>query len=818
MDNFYINADELEEEEINYELSLRALPVGGSTENRRQLRYWLRQEGTQECSTSRTINDDYQVVLVALKHIEDLLLAGRTIGCRSRLVHYYRRLRRCHALTAKELKGRQFLLDSVCRLAKTYLPLDLTRIEYVIPFGNQTPRNPFQPTRDVNLTSASQRTLVTPPNTPQNSDPASDHDVEATGDPKSDPLNEQRIAWARQVMNDGGSGGPVSRVRHSVDSRIPAPNNLQEELGRAARSRISDGGTRLPFRGTPHLVQGNVPRQNNSMNPFVAPALSSFEHGIDEVPEPTQSNQTPVRNHEVPPQVGNPSTSQVVPSSDVDASYNPPHRIEEVPRGIITGNLNQNFQEPINFTGVNQEQNQELNTTDYVHIADIQNYVQTYVRQLLSSRPDRPIVRDTIVNNLARQIADIGIHDTELSRLSRQEESRVPAPPSALRLSPPLQLHQPLGFHRVSEYPPETRRERINEETPRVFRNFQRNSWPMFPGQAESTHYGDVTAGDHRNEPHNRRDNQPIFSESPSRFNSGLLNQVTRGRLPHQTCNILEKWPKFAGDANPVPVVDFLRQIDLLCRSYQISKEELKTHAHLLFKEDASVWYTAYEPRFDSWDTLLYYLRMRYDNPNRDRFVREEMRNRKQRPNELFSAFLTDMETLAQRLIRRMTEAEKFDIIVENMKISYKRRLALEDVGSIEQLAQLCYRFDTLEAHLYNPKALMKPHGINEISIEEHLNTSVCEEDDEGELNVIDIRKSKGNFRNRKSDPSDSVETPTRAKPLCWNCRMVGHLWRECDQKKTIFCHMCGHPDVTAFHCPQQHNPRFAAEDKSKNV
>lgn len=67
---------------------------------------------------------------------------------------------------------------------------------------------------------------------------------------------------------------------------------------------------------------------------------------------------------------------------------------------------------------------------------------------------------------------------------------------------------------------------------------------------------------------------------------------------------------------------------------------------------------------------------MRYDNPNRDRFVKEEMRNRKQRPNELFSAFLTDIETLSQRLMRKMSEDEKFDITFENMKISYKRRLA----------------------------------------------------------------------------------------------------------------------------------------------
>lgn len=95
-------------------------------------------------------------------------------------------------------------------------------------------------------------------------------------------------------------------------------------------------------------------------------------------------------------------------------------------------------------------------------------------------------------------------------------------------------------------------------------------------------------------------------------------------------------------------------------------------HAHLLFKDDAYVWFTAYESQLATWDMLLVYLKMRYDNPNRDRFIREEMRNRKQRPNELFSAYLTDVEAMSQRMTRKMTNEEKFDIIVENMKLSYK--------------------------------------------------------------------------------------------------------------------------------------------------
>lgn len=167
MENFHINANDLNEEETHYELILRALPVEREADNRRVLRSWFRSEETQECPTSRTIADECQVVQDGLKQIEELLGADRNVGCRSRLVHYYRRLRRCHAFTAEELRSRQALIDFACQLAKCYFQLDLTRIEFLIPFDNYTQRNPFHESHNANVTSNSQRTLITPPELPQ---------------------------------------------------------------------------------------------------------------------------------------------------------------------------------------------------------------------------------------------------------------------------------------------------------------------------------------------------------------------------------------------------------------------------------------------------------------------------------------------------------------------------------------------------------------------------------------------------------------------------------------------------------------------------
>ncbi|KAL1395316.1 hypothetical protein pipiens_011338 [Culex pipiens pipiens] len=199
-----------------------------------------------------------------------------------------------------------------------------------------------------------------------------------------------------------------------------------------------------------------------------------------------------------------------------------------------------------------------------------------------------------------------------------------------------------------------------------------------------------------------------------------LVDQITNvGVHDSETCNIIEKWPKFSGDTSPMPVDDFLRQIAQHSRSYQISAAELRVHAHLLFKDDAYVWFCAYDEQLDTWEKLVIYLRMRYDNPNRDRFIKDQMKARKQRPNEKFSAYLTDIEALSQRLVNKMTVQEKFSLIVENMKMSYQRRLALHmgSITSIGHLALLCYKFDSLETNLYNAKAA----GVNQIELEDEF-------------------------------------------------------------------------------------------------
>lgn len=420
----------------------------------------------------------------------------------------------------------------------------------------------------------------------------------------------------------------------------------------------------------------------------------------------------------------------------------------------------------------NVANSQKPNMVEYVHASEIERYIKAYVNQMLT-RPT--VTSEQIVNNLVDQIANIGIRDAEVSQISgriRDERQR------SAHVEPPL----PFGQFR---YTASNNDDNLEARSPSVA---QRN-----------VHRGGEL---------------PLVNDPAD--HGYAPNYYPRRRLPHQTCNIIEKWPKFSGDSNPVPVVDFLRQIEILSRSYQVTSDELRMHAHLLFKDDAYVWFTAYEGQLHTWEALLSYLKMRYDNPNRDRFIREEMRNRKQRPNELFSAYLTDLEAMAQRMTRKMSPHEKLELVVENMKISYKRRLALEPVNSIEHLAQLCYRFDALEANLYPSRSAPRPAGLNAIGWDE-VSDMEGEEGDEVSLLALQAKNFKRGIT--KTDMNTAKPSYSEDQLLCWNCRKSGHMWRECNWKKNIFCHICGSPDTIASKCPQNHNlkPREDPQPESKN-
>ena len=154
MDQWYhVNANDLYEDEVTYELAIRHLPVEGSLSTRmRNLRQALREPEKEviRMVIDYSFREDYPVITNNLKEIVHRMENRQERGCWSRLVHYHKRVRRYVGGNREELQRQNDLLDIINNLSLKYYQQDMnqmiskTELFLVVksPTGKLPVRNP----------------------------------------------------------------------------------------------------------------------------------------------------------------------------------------------------------------------------------------------------------------------------------------------------------------------------------------------------------------------------------------------------------------------------------------------------------------------------------------------------------------------------------------------------------------------------------------------------------------------------------------------------------------------------------------------------
>lgn len=741
MDHVYISDPcSLKEDEMEYEFCLRATPVrGGLRERQQNLRALLQkpEDPVEVHFSTYSLAEDLVKIPRQLKEMERCLDANLDDDCYSRLVHYHKRLRRYSPGTEEHRQQRKALLDSIERLSRRYYNIDLAHVCRQVPLMRIH-------TVHSNLATATPGQLAQ-----ELVDLTTDFEEGAVGGilddrlPRASFVSSTTTQRTLQPSLNPYTGTKPKASRDLLAAPVPAPRG--QSSYNQWLSGFSPAATRQSELGRP---MSNPQRWEQS----AAAGVDNSTLAISEDPR-----------RKAPP-LGGFARTLFEPTSG-SAHPLPPQQQPQ------PGNMGRSAATSSPTPTIQNEPADERDMNEFIHASDVQNYIRACLEHMMRQQANGASVLPEAVDELAEQVAKVDLRrDSEMLRISQDQ------PPARRVPSPPFQLSA-----RETSGKPEMRSMSRGEG--------------LFELPEESQVHG---------ESRRRQESNPAPGPSwdvNRRFPDVQTLQGERyRRLPHQQCNIIEKWPKFTGGTNSVPVVDFLRQINIMCESYHISKQDLRMHAHLLFREGAAVWYTTYHDRFDSWETLETYLRLRYDNPNRDLITRDLLDKRKQRPNEPFGEYLEEIERLAQRLTRKMSHAELYYLVTKNMKMSYKRSLVLATIQSLDHLSQLCYKLDALDGLGGLQKA-----SVHQVDMDER-----AAEIDEELLNA-DVCAVHGRFKKL----ADS--TGENRKPMCWNCRQAGHMWRECDQKKVYFCHVCGHTGTTAFQCPNGHPLRTRSDEEEKN-
>lgn len=261
---------------------------------------------------------------------------------------------------------------------------------------------------------------------------------------------------------------------------------------------------------------------------------------------------------------------------------------------------------------------------------------------------------------------------------------------------------------------------------------------------------------------------------------------------------------KFDGDTTKQSVNSFLEELEELSFSRNVSEDELFRSAIEIFDGPAKIWYRRIRKKVESWDGLVAALRKDFLSTDSDDDLWETIRNRKQKADERVIIFISAMENLFDRLITKAMNSEKLKIIKKNLLDEYHVHLALRNIVSIDELADICRSLEQagiirLESRSFNPS---------------RRNNSTVETDLAYLPTYCTNKRESKNYGSKYHSNQNEVKEVSELR--CFKCKQLGHVKRNCTQnkldgsrnKKVPRCFGCGKEGVIRPNCTCSKNAR----------
>lgn len=150
----------------------------------------------------------------------------------------------------------------------------------------------------------------------------------------------------------------------------------------------------------------------------------------------------------------------------------------------------------------------------------------------------------------------------------------------------------------------------------------------------------------------------------------------------------------FNGNGQGLSLNEFLTRVNIYARGENVTEDQLLANIHLLLKGKAEHWFWGNINEFRTWTEFVAAIKREFLPQNYDFFLREEIQNRIQNPNESFSAFITDMKILFQRADPPLDENFKLYIVRRNMLPDYGAFLATMNIITLNDLITVCRKLD----------------------------------------------------------------------------------------------------------------------------
>jgi hypothetical protein len=221
----------------------------------------------------------------------------------------------------------------------------------------------------------------------------------------------------------------------------------------------------------------------------------------------------------------------------------------------------------------------------------------------------------------------------------------------------------------------------------------------------------------------------------------------------------------------------FLQRLDELCLSRGITAIQLFNSAAEIFTDEALCWYRGIRDEVYNWSELRSLMLDEYLPSDYDHRLMQEIRARTQGAGESIVNYLSIMQNYFSRLSKQVSDHEKLNIVLFNIRPFYTTQLALNPAESWTDLKRKCR---LLEGAKERSQHFNEPPKISATSLAPDLS---YKHGGKAEPKVATLKPNLGNF--------------------CVRCRVDGHSLKSCKAPFALVCYRCGEKEVTTKNCPK---------------
>lgn len=274
----------------------------------------------------------------------------------------------------------------------------------------------------------------------------------------------------------------------------------------------------------------------------------------------------------------------------------------------------------------------------------------------------------------------------------------------------------------------------------------------------------------------------------------------------------------------------FIQRCEELCQAKNISYNKILSNATEIFIGEALHWYRSVRDTISSWNDLTLALRRDFDESDYDYRLLTEIRTRTQGETENIVIYLSIMSGLFSRLSKKVSEEDKLEIILHNIRPIYANILAsVSEINSIDVLRTLCRNYENIQSRFSQFKEPPKPSSNTlapELAYSGQSNSKHYSKFNNNNTygknfqnnnrqnnnqNIYNNNKGNNNSTakyvhavgtpNPNSNPNPKHNTSSKMR-YCPRCRNNTHNLRQCTSKDVVVCFSCGREGVKAPDCP----------------